>query len=603
MKISIIPYLFSVLFFIMFNANTAKAQPKIEYFLSASAPHTHYFEVEMHISNLKQDYTDFKMPVWTPGSYLIREYARHIEGFQAYNEKSEKLKFQKVSKNTWRVESKNAEKTIIKYKVYAFELTVRTSFLDASHGYISPASVFMFLDKHLDKPATLSIQLPKDWTKISTGLPLKKGTTQTFEIPNFDLLVDCPIELGNQEILEFNAAGINHKVAVYGIKDYDRKKMLADMAKIVEASTQIFGENPCKDFLGGDYTFIVHILNRGGGGLEHLNSTVLQMSRSAFGYPEGYLGYLGLVAHEYFHLWNVKRLRPFPLGPFDYENENYTTLLWQAEGFTAYYEEVILRRANLIEPNVFLETITSNINTVENTPGNRIQSAGEASLDAWIKFYRPNENSSNSTISYYSKGAIIGLVLDLDIINQTNGEKNMDDFLKLMYQKYFKQLNRGFTEEEFIKELEAFTGKKYQDFFDKYVNGVETIPYAQFFEPLGVKTENYNPRQGKINIGITVDANKFINGVRRDGAGYLAGLNVNDELISIDEKPVTTNNLESFWAGKKAGDKVQVKLRRDGYIQTIELTLKEDDSIYYRFTPIDQPNELQTKKYNKWQRK
>ncbi|HAI76274.1 MAG TPA: peptidase M61, partial [Microscillaceae bacterium] len=314
------------------------------------APHTHYFEVEMQIDDLSDAYVDLKMAVWTPGSYLVREYARHVEGFRAVDANNQPVSANKINKNTWRVQTNGAKKVVVKYSVYAFELTVRTSFLNAAHGYVNPASVFMFVDKQTNTPAELVIQPFGDWDRVSTGLPAVPGKPFTYNIPNLDIFIDSPIEIGKHKEFSFDAAGVKHRVAIFGVDDFDQAKIEREFKAVIEASTAIFGENPCANYLDKDYTFIVHLTASGGGGLEHLNSTSLQYSRNL--YQVG-TDFLGLVAHEYFHLWNVKRLRPAPLGPFDYENENYTPLLWQAEGFTVYYEDVILLRAGFISPTEF----------------------------------------------------------------------------------------------------------------------------------------------------------------------------------------------------------------------------------------------------------
>jgi predicted metalloprotease with PDZ domain len=261
--------------------------------------------------------------------------------------------------------------------------------------------------------------------------------------------------VGTQDVFGFDAAGVKYEVAMYGGGNYDKERLKKDMAKVIEAETAVFGENPNKH-----YTFIVHNRSRGGGGLEHLSSTVLGASREQYGSEGGYISFLGLVAHEHFHLWNVKRLRPIVLGPFDYETENYTTNLWIAEGFTAYYQNLIRRHAELYSVDSYLADAVGDINTVENQPGTKVQPLAEASFDAWIKAYRPNENSYNTGISYYDKGAVVGMLLDLEIMNTTGGKQSLDDVMKYMYNTYYKGKKRGYTDAEFKLAFEKFAGKK-----------------------------------------------------------------------------------------------------------------------------------------------
>ena len=424
----------------------------INYELSSPEPHTHYFEVGMNVSDYKVAYFDIKMPVWAPGSYLIREFAKSVENVQATSEGKE-VEVKKIDKNTWRIFSKKKNNIQIKYKVYAFELSVRTSYVDMSHSYVNGTSVFMYVNDKINVGGTLDIKPYKDWKEISTGMPIVDGNKWKRSFANYDILVDSPIEVGNQEIFDFEAAGVVHTVAMYGQGNYEVEKLKKDMARVIESCTSVFGFNPNKE-----YTFIIHNLTNGSGGLEHLNSTTLQVNRWTYG-EKKYNGFLSLVAHEYFHLWNVKRIRPVELGPFNYEQENYTSLLWIMEGFTSYYDELLLLRSGFYDEDLYLNKLTGTITRVENQPGNKVLPLSESSLDAWIKLYRPNENSYNTTISYYSKGSLVAAMLDLEIIHSTDGEKSLDDVLIYLYKNYHEKQGRGFTEKEAKAAIEKVAGK------------------------------------------------------------------------------------------------------------------------------------------------
>ncbi|MFC0182392.1 M61 family metallopeptidase [Pseudarcicella hirudinis] len=349
------------------SAQSKTPTPKIEYVLSMDQPQTHYFDVVVKASNLdaktkQQGFLDFKMAVWTPGSYLVREYAKNVESVTASSGNTP-LKSDKINKNTWRVRlQSNTQEVTLKYKVYAFELSVRTSFLDDSHGYLNPASIFLYVNDWRHTPSTLSVKPYKNWNTVSTGL--KALGNNTFEAENLDILIDSPIEIGVQKVLNFDLKGIPHKVAMYGEAKYDEAKVTADIKKVCETATTVVGEHPCKD-----YTFIIHNILQGGGGLEHLNSTTCQTSRTSYENPKTYQSFLSLIAHEYFHLWNVKRIRPKALGPFDYENENYTHMLWFSEGCTSFYQSYILRRANLMTPEEYLTTYADEISVTEKPTG------------------------------------------------------------------------------------------------------------------------------------------------------------------------------------------------------------------------------------------
>ena len=387
---------------------------ELRYTLSMPEPHTHYFKVEAELSGGRKNYIDFTMPVWAPGSYLVREFAKNVEGFTATDKAGKALRVEKIDKNTWRVYSNKADVVRASYDVYAYEMSVRTSFLDASHGYVNGTSIFMYPEGYEKLGGTLVVKPYQDWNKVSTGL--KSTGKFTFTFPNYDILADSPLEIGTHDVYEFTAAGVPHELAMYGEGNYEPQRLIQDMTRVIEEAVAVMGELPVDR-----YVFIVHNLNRGGGGLEHLNSTTLQTSRWNYSSEAGYNGFLSLVAHEYFHLWNVKRLRPEPLGPFDYDNENYTRLLWVSEGITSYYDDLIVRRAGFTTPQRYLDVVSGSINSVENTPGNKVQAVAEASFDAWIKYYRRNENSSNAEVSYYTKGGVLGHLLNMEIMEATKG--------------------------------------------------------------------------------------------------------------------------------------------------------------------------------------
>lgn len=574
------------------------AAPQIAYFLSMDAPHTHYFEVRMTVSGLRQPYIDVKMPVWTPGSYLIREYAKNVEGFTASSGKNTALKSEKIAKNTWRIYSDNADQITVQYRVYAFETSVRTPFLDASHAYVQPAAVFMHVDKHLNAPATLTVKPYQAWTQISTGLSPVGKDKWTLAVPSFDILVDSPLEIGNQKILEFTALGIPHRVALYGVGNYDEKRLAEDMKKVVEEAGKVVGENPNKD-----YTFIIHNLSgNAGGGLEHLNSTTLQVGR--WGYETNYTGFLTLVAHEYFHLWNVKRIRPKALGPFDYDNENYTNLLWVSEGLTSYYEDVIVNRAGFTDATQFLDAMASAIGNTENAPGNKVQSLAECSWDAWIKFYRPNENSGNSTVSYYTKGSIIGMLLDLEIMHGTNGQKSLNDAMRLLYDEYYKKQKRGFTDIEFQQAIEKTAGKNLDGFFKGHIYGTEPIDYERYFGYVGLQLSKFvaNPQTAYLGAGTTFANGRLtVSSVLKGAAAYRSGLNVNDEIIALDGYRVG-DDFQQFVGRKKSGDKTTLLISRAGMVQNMEVTLGSNPNISYRIERLPNPSAQQAELLKKWVR-
>jgi len=580
----------------------AKSQVKTAFQVSFTEPQAHYAEVEMNMTGLAtKSYVDVKMPVWTPGSYLVREFAKSVEGFGA-TVGGKAVKAEKVNKNTWRVYNAKANAVKINYRVYAFEISVRTAFIDASHAFLSSANIFMYPAGMIKTPSTVKIIPFKGWDKVSTGLEPVAGQQFTFSAPDFDILYDSPLEVGNQDIFEFTAAGVRHEVAMYGGGNYDKERLKVDMAKIVEQETAVFGENPNKH-----YTFIVHNYAQGGGGLEHLNSTVLGASRNAYASERGYQGFLGLVAHEYFHLWNVKRMRPIALGPFDYDNENYTTNLWIAEGFTSYYPNKVMLRAGLITPEGFINANLGGIGTVMNTPGAKVNSAAESSFDAWINpAYRPSENANNTFISYYSKGQVIGNLMDLEIINATKGAKSLDDVMKAMYIQC-KTLKRGYTDAEFKAMVEKVSGISFTNFWNKYVTGTVDVEFARYFGYAGIDVVNENEGKSVPYLGAnagraSMGSGKVIVGsVARGSGAWNGGLNVNDEVVTVDGAPAEMM-LErmSQITSKKVGDVVKISIVRDGLKKDLDITLTANPVVRLKATVKEDATPLQLAVRKKW---
>lgn len=559
-----------------------------------SNPNSHYFEVEMDISDFKEKELAVKMPVWAPGSYLVREFAKSVNLVKAFDENGKALDVHKCDKNTWTIATKGVSKVKVKYEVYAFELSVRTSFLDDSHGYVNGTSVFMYVKDHKNTKGELKINPHSTFKKISTALPAKGGNVFTFN--DYDELGDSPIEIGNHELFTFDAAGVRHTVAMYGEGNYDVPTLQKDMAKVVEAATAVFGENPNKNYL-----FIIHNLTVGSGGLEHKASTTLQVNRWTYG-EDDYLGFLSLVAHEYFHLWNVKRIRPKALGPFDYDNENYTDLLWVMEGFTSYYDELLLRRAGFYSEDDYMGKLFGTINYVENTPGNKVQPVAHASFDAWIKAYRYNENSVNTTISYYPKGQILAAMLDLYIINKSNGEQSLDNFMQKLWNDFYLAKDVGFTESEFQSSLEAFLKEDMDWFFKDYVYDVKTIDFKKFFAGVGLEVYNdLNDATPYLGVKTSSSGNNVIvKTVYRGSAAETYGISVNDEIIAVNGFRVDNSGFNAWMDTFEVGDEFEITLSRDNIIKTY--TIKMGSRVINRYKKKTNFSEENKKNFEHWLR-
>jgi len=577
------------------RAEVKAIAPNISYTVSMSKPWTHLLEVEMRLDWAQMPAkAELKMPVWTPGSYLVREYARHVQDFDVKDAGGNNLTWQKINKNTWQIDTKGAKQIVAKYRVYANELTVRTNELNDEHAFFNNAALLMFPKDQLKIASTVTVAPYGNW-KIATGLPKVEGLTNTFRAENYDVLYDSPFEVSDFKEITFNVQGKSHRYVVTGEGNYDLKKMAADTEKIVTEAWKIFGELPYND-----YTFIVNL--RGGGGLEHLNSTALQWNRFGFTPKARYTGFLNLVAHEYFHLWNVKRIRPDALGPFDYENENYTKLLWVAEGATAYYEGILLRRAGLITEKEFFDSRISLIQQLQERPGRLETSVEDASFDAWIKYYRQDENSVNNQISYYDKGEIVNMMLDVTIRTASGGTKSLDDVMRHLYDEFSKK-GRNYTPEDYQKISEMMAGKSLEDFFSKYVRGTEEIDYSAILQGIGVRLKTDANNADKAYIGANLaeeDGKLMVRSIPADTPAYEQGLNTGDQIVAVDGNRAGQAFLTSYIGEKKSGDKVKMTIFRFDRLRDIEFTLGGNNRKSYEIVPIENPSETQKMLYQNY---
>jgi len=583
---------------IIFFQKLIWAQSKIEYELSMPEPHTHYFEVIIKLNNLSKKSIDLKMPVWAPGSYLVREFSKNVDSFEAKTTDGDPLTFNKTSKNTWHIENPSQKNILVKYTVYANELSVRTSFINSDFGFVSGTGIFMYLDKMLQLPCSVKVNPYKEWKKVTTNLTATGNNI--FIAENYDELADSPIQIGNHETFDFTASGVTHTVAMVGTGNYNIDSLKKDMARVVENCTSVIGENPNKH-----YTFIVHNLTIPSGGLEHKGSTTLQVNRFTYQPRADYLKFLTLVAHEYFHLWNVKRIRPIALGPFDYENENYTNLLFISEGFTSYYEELLMVKAGYKTPKEYVEYMAGTIGSTEVAPGNKVQSLSESSFDAWIKGYRPNENSRNVTISYYGKGEVIGALLDLSIINTTKGKKNLDDLMRYLYKTYYQEKKRGFTDEEFKAAAETIAETKLDELF-KSIYTTQTPNYQKYLDYVGVKLVILTPDISKSLLGASFQENAgklIVKGVQRGTSAYDNGLNVDDEIIAVDGFRVNQDKFSKYLQNIATNTKIKLLISRDDIIKELTIELKPNNSPKYFLVDDADKTPEQLNYFNKWMRR
>jgi predicted metalloprotease with PDZ domain len=559
-------------------------------------PQSHLFEVVLHLRGWKLPVLDLKLPVWTPGSYLVREYAKHLQDFSV-NAGEQSLPWRKLSKNHWQVETTDIDTLTVSYRVFANELSVRTNHLDATHGYFNGAALFFRIPGLEKQPIQVTIVPPKPEWHITTPLPAVPEQPNTFQAADFDTLVDSPFEIGCHELHQFQVLGKSHELAIWGKGNANPAKMIPDIHKIIEVEAQLYGGLPYER-----YIFLLHLSSQGNGGLEHKYACSLNYPRFGFRAQDKYDRFMQLVAHEFFHLWNVKRIRPKALEVFDYDQENYTPSLWFSEGTTSYYDLVIPFRAGIYDAKSFLSKLGKEITRFQTTPGRLVQPLSESSFDAWIKLYRPDANSSNSQISYYLKGEMVSFLLDLLIRQQHGNQRSLDDVMRQMWQQ-FGQAEIGFTPEQLQTVIQSVAGMDLDDFFGRYVDGTQELPFNQYLEPFGLQVLGDDEEEPVPYLGVkaqTENGREAIKFVEADSPAQLGGIAPGDELLAIDGIRVTAAGLSDRLKDYQSGDTIQVTVFHQEQLGTYPVTLASPRSSRYQVVSVEHPSPMQTKNFESW---
>lgn len=570
----------------------------IHYQVFFRQPELHYIEVEMTIPVIQTGTVELYMPVWTPGSYMIREFSRNIDQVVAKGVDFEKIDIQKDSKNSWTFFAKDKGDYHISYRVYANEISVRTNHVDVEHATLNGAPTFLAVKGLENLSHKITYHPFEKWKVISSSLPEADGPWVRIA-ENYDLLVDSPAEIGNQEVLTFEAGGIPHELAFVGPSNADKKKLAEELKLIIEEEVRFFGKkHPCDR-----YVFILHHTEDVYGGLEHLHNSVNMVPRWNYDTRDKYLQTISLLAHEYFHLWNVKRIRPEELGPFDYSQENYTRQLWAIEGVTSFYDDYFVYLAGVSDQKEYLKIVAENINKVENTPGDRSQSLTESSFDTWIKYYRQHENTHNNQVNYYVKGATIVTALNLLILKQTQGAKSMDDVMRALYELYLRRPEKGYSEKEILAITELIAGTSLEDFFDRHIYGTEPIDYAKYLSEAGLELVNTSDEKYDTGWYLNVKDSKFFVSKIDVGSGAaVAGINANDEILALNGFRMNAQWKNSLF-GKTAGDIVEVIISRAGRIHVFHMELLPNQKKSYTIQLLQNPTESQLKVREAWLKK
>ncbi|WP_157813413.1 M61 family metallopeptidase [Flavobacterium sp. 5] len=462
------------------NVQAQSVNPVLQYTVSMPNPESHYFHVELNCSGWKEETIDFKMPNWMPGYYQMMNYSKMVENFVAKNDNKD-LAVTKANENTWQINVTKNRPFTLSYDVKADKQFVANSFLDTTHAYIIPNSLFVYINENLNIPVSVKISGMKEGMKIATGLESIKESKTEFYASDFDILYDCPILIGDlEELPSFKVKGIEHRFVGYKLGNFDKVTFMSNLKKVVESAVAVIGDIPYKE-----YTFIG--IGPGQGGIEHLNNTTVSFDGNGLDNPDTMTTMMNFLAHEYFHHYNVKRIRPFELGPFDYDKGNKTNLLWVSEGLSVYYEYLIVKRAGLINEQTLFNNFESSINAFENSPGRNYQSLTQSSFETWSDgpFGKQGENA-NKAISYYDKGPAVGLVLDFAIRKATENKKSLDDVMQLLYWQYYKKMQRGFTDAEFQQACETTARISLAKEFE-YVYTTKEIDYNAYLSYAGLR--------------------------------------------------------------------------------------------------------------------
>lgn len=561
-------------------------------------PHAHLFEVELTIAEPDPNGQQITLPAWIPGSYMIREFARHIVSIEARSG-SRAVSLSKIDKHSW-LARRCAGSLTLTYRVYAWDLSVRGAHLDSTHAFFNGTSVFLAVVGQEDRVCEVEVQPPPssfvtDW-KVATTLPRAGAAAYGFgryRAADYDELIDHPVEMGRFTLASFKAGGAQHDVAITGQHDADMARFTTDLARVCALQAKLFeprgGRAPFDRYL-----FQLMAVGDGYGGLEHRASTALIARRTDLpwsgmpGVPEGYRRLLGLCSHEYFHAWHVKRIKPEGFVHHDLRSESYTRLLWLFEGFTSYYDDLMLRRAGVLPVGDYLEALAGTIANVMRSPGRRLQSVAESSFDAWTKYYRQDENSPNAIVSYYTKGALVALALDLTIRTESGGRASLDDLMRLLWQRFGKHFYgadgriaadaRGVAENELPALIAEATGLDLSSQLRQWVDGTVDLPLARLLEKAGVSLTLRRADHAGAALGLRVSesgARLRITTVYTDSPAQRAGLSAGDELVAVGGLRADVATLKAAIARRRRGAQLELHAFRRDELMRVEIEIGE----------------------------
>jgi predicted metalloprotease with PDZ domain len=565
----------------------------IRYHVAMPEPESHEFHITMEIPPLpERQSVEVLFPVWAPGSYLVRDFSRHLYDLDIRDPAGrKKLDFQRLDKARWRIKTEGRG-VVIRYRVFAFEVSVRTSFLDDSHAFLNGTSLFFLLDGESNRPCVLQVEPHRGWT-LSTALPSRPGQRDAFRASDYDELVDSPVEVGTHERFDFRVGETRFEVALQGRTNIDRRRMVSMLRTITETTGAMFGGFPFPRYL-----FIIHALASRGGGLEHASSTTLDINGFSFEDEKGYQNFAELAAHEFFHAWNVKRIHDRALGPFDYSQENYTDLLWFHEGFTEYAQALVLLRAGLLSVERYLKDLAEDWSRYLTRPGRNVSPLSQLSYEAWIKQYKPAENHANRMVSYYDKGRWAALVLDAQLRLASDGKRGLPELFRRLWLRHGAR-NRGIDAATIRAEAEALSGRSLASYFRRFIDGTDELPVPALLKKIGIAVAAVAPADHERNdptraarlrgwsglvVGNGNDDAAIVKNVVPDSPAWHAGLTFGDDLVAVDGTRVNAATVGKRLADAEPGKTVSVAFFRKEELRSARFRMAQNPERRWTFS-------------------
>ena len=585
----------NILFLLMINiASPAQESPRIRYHIGWDQPNLRFYDVTVTIEKPDNPVTQLRIPNWRPGRYMIQNFAQNVVEFRAENESGKPLQFAKIDKDTWEIATGNTQQLVAKYRFYANELDAGNTYLDDTEAYINPATILMYLPGKELLPVALSVQIPQDWA-IATALDFDE-TLRAYPAENYHELADNPLIISaTMDKLVFSHQNVRYDVAIVGNANYNAERMRDDLKKMVAEQVKIFGEAPFKR-----YVFLYHFVDyRMGHGVEHKNSTSIVVGPTDFSDESTYSRWLSYTAHEFFHAWNVERIRPEGIFYPDYSQPNYTELMWWFEGVTSYYEGITLTRMGYYPLFRYLGKMTNSITSLENNAGNRITSAAQASFDDWAKAFGAPPGTS---ISFYQKGEILGFLLDLEIRKRTNNQQSLDDVMRLLWKKYGSQ-QLGVPENGIQTAIEAVAGSSFADFFERYVSGTETPDYGKYLSVAGLEIVEIDGDSSQPDLGVRLSGDERetrIRSVRLDSPAANGGLAIDDILLAVNGQRIHSENYQRIMNRFQPDETIRVAVFRRNQLREFEVQLSPNPA--KRWVIRENPNATPAQKsvLNSW---